>query len=183
MTATPTEEPDKALDCENSAQLLRELLAERDIARLHAHYAHLCDSGYPADEIADLFVAQGIWQSSPGDNLFRGSTEIRDHFSTASTAYPWALHLNVPLRIDISPDGQSARGVWYLLMPCVDATAAPPTGAWLAGRYDNSFLKTDAGWRYHHLHITFGLMSPHFTDWAHDRYGLNDVAPRTKEMN
>jgi hypothetical protein len=164
----------------NTAVQLYELLAEREIQRLHAHYAHLCDSGYPADEIAELFAPQGIWESSPCGKIFRGKSEIRDHFSTASDEYPWALHFNIPVRIDISPDGLSARGVWYLLMPCVDATGAAPTGAWLAGRYENAFVKVETGWRYDHLHITFGLMSPNSEDWAQDRYRLTNAQAHTK---
>ncbi|SDD12276.1 SnoaL-like domain-containing protein [Mycolicibacterium neoaurum] len=173
---------DDALDSEKCTAALRELLAEREIARLHARYAHLCDSGYPADEIADLFVEQGLWQSDPGGRVFRGRDQIRDHFGTASAGYPWALHVNALLHIDVSPDGLSARGAWYLLMPCVDATVAAPTAAWLAGRYDNTFVKTDAGWRYQHLHIRFGLMSPHSADWAQERHALAGAATGTEEI-
>ncbi|MFI7166346.1 nuclear transport factor 2 family protein [Rhodococcus erythropolis] len=152
--------------------LLEELSAERDVQRLHARYAQLCDAGYPAELIAELFVPEGIWEASPDVGSFKGQEQIRQHFENAAANYPWALHANIPLQIEVSHDGLTAHGVWYLLMPCIDTTTGVATGAWLAGRYDNDFVKVDGNWYYRHLRVHFGLMSPNHLDWARDRYTL-----------
>lgn len=151
---------------------IRELITERKIQRLHSRYAQLCDSGYPAQEIADLFTENGIWEARPQGAKYIGRQQIRDHFASADASYPWALHLNIPLQIDVAPNGQSACGTWYLFMPCTDATTGTLASAWLAGRYDNNFVSTDDGWKYSHLRITFGLMTPHLNDWSGDRFDL-----------
>lgn len=151
---------------------IAELLAEREIRRLHGRYAQLCDSGYPPDEIAELFVPDGVWEARPDVGIHRGRDAIRAHFANAHESYPWALHVNVPVQIDVAPDLRSAHGVWYLLMPCVTATGPARAGAWLAGRYDNDLVRVDGGWKYAHLRVTFGLMTSHHRDWAADRLEL-----------
>jgi len=148
---------------------LAELLAERAINRLQLQYSALCDQGFPADLIADLFTADGVWESTPGRTVV-GRAAIIEHFQAAGPTYPWSMHLNIPLGVDLDPGGESARGAWHLLMPCIDRTGGRPVAGWLAGRYDNTFVRQDGCWRFQHLRIRFELMTPHLADWAVDRY-------------
>ncbi|MEV8150955.1 nuclear transport factor 2 family protein [Arthrobacter sp. NPDC080073] len=153
--------------------MLAELKAEREINRLQAYYGQLCDRGYPPEEIAALFTDAGIWQSSPNGRRLQGSSAIASYFGGADELYPWALHVNVPLGVELSDDGLSARGSWYLLMPCVDNTTGHKTAAWLAGRYDNEYVREEGKWLFSSLHVSYGLMTQHLTDWAANRFALN----------
>lgn len=148
---------------------LAELLAEREINRLQLLYSALCDQGFPADQIADLFTVDGVWESEPGRRV-TGRSAIVEHFRDAGPNYPWSMHINIPLGVDLDPDGHRARGAWHLLMPCVDRTLGRPVAGWLAGRYDNIFVRQDGRWRIQHLRIHFELMAPHLADWAGDRF-------------
>lgn len=151
---------------------LRRLEHRVAIEELHGRYAELCDQGFPPDRIADLFVADGVWESAPNGVTRRGRDEIAEHFRVAGAAYPWALHVNVPVRITLAEDERHATGVWYLLMPCVDETGGTARAGWLAGRYDNEFVWRDGCWRYRRIHVDFGLMAHHLGDWSQDRYSL-----------
>jgi hypothetical protein len=146
-------------------RFLLELRAERDIARLQARYSALCDDGFPPDRIAELFALDGVWESSPSGVRCVGRTEIAAHFEAAGPLYPWSMHINVPLGVDLADDGRTAEGAWHLLMPCVDRS-----GGQLAGTYRNTFVLDGDRWRFQHLRIVFELMTPHLTDWAVDRF-------------
>lgn len=153
-------------------RLLLELRAERDIARLQATYSALCDDGFPPTQISDLFVEDGVWESSPLDVRCEGRSQIAEHFATAGPMYPWSMHINVPLGIDLAEDGRTAHGSWHLLMPCTDRSSGEEQAGWLAGTYRNTFVLIDDAWRFQHLRVAFELMTPHLTDWAANRFGL-----------
>lgn len=151
---------------------LESLLHRAEIAELQARYGALCDAGYPPDEIASLFVEDGVWESEPNGVLRRGRREIAKHFADIGPTYEWAMHINVPLHVQVADDQLSAVGAWYLLMPCVEGGVDSRHAAWLAGRYDNEFVFRDGEWMFTRIHITFGLMSSHMSDWAVDRFSL-----------
>lgn len=155
--------------------VLERLRHRIEIEELHAHYAELCDQGFPPEEIAGLFAEDGTWESSPHGVLRRGREEIAAHFRTAGRRYPWSLHVNVPIRITVAENERRATGTWYLLMPCVDRSSGPAAAGWLAGRYDNEFERHKGRWRYRRLHIAFGLMAHHVSDWSQDRYSLGSA--------
>jgi ketosteroid isomerase-like protein len=121
---------------------------EAAIVRLKARYARACDAGYDAAAIAELFVADGVWD---GGDLFgraEGRDAIRDHFAGASERITWALHFTLNPLIEVAADGRSATGSWYLWQPCTRRRAGGDQGAWLAGTYDDTYLRTDDGWRF-----------------------------------
>jgi hypothetical protein len=151
---------------------LKALLHKTEITELQARYGALCDAGYPPDEIASLFVEDGVWQSEPNGVLCRGRREIAAHFASIGPDYAWAMHINVPLHVRVADDQRSAVGAWYLLMPCVEGDVSTRQAAWLAGRYDNEFVFRDGEWMFNRIHISFGLMSGHLADWAVDRYSV-----------
>ncbi|MDQ7876509.1 nuclear transport factor 2 family protein [Microbacterium sp. QXD-8] len=151
-------------------RLLFELRAERDIARLQARYSALCDDGFPPAAIGELFVEDAVWESSPHGVRCEGRAQIAAHFESAGPMYPWSMHINVPLGVDVAGDGDTADGAWHLLMPCIDRSTGAVTAGWLAGKYLNTFVRVDGEWRFQHLRIAFELMTPHLTDWAVDRF-------------
>lgn len=149
------------------------LTAERDINKLQAQYGALCDDGYPSSAIANLFVPDGIWERrSEKDShgaIYRGRGEISENFERAPKRFPWALHINIPRGVTVADDGVSATGSWHIVMPCIVNGDLEQFGAWVAGRYENDFVKTDGAWYFKHMRMHYSLMVPKTRDWADDR--------------
>ena len=140
---------------ENLDSRLRALEAEAAIVRLKARYARFADDGYDAEGIAGLFVSDGVWD---GGDLFgraEGVDAIRAHFAHASDWIPWALHFTLNPIIDVSADGRSATGSWYLWQPCLRRRSASPVPvlSWLAGTYADTYALTTEGWRFRHVEV------------------------------
>jgi hypothetical protein len=134
---------------------LGKLEAEAAIVRLKARYARFADAGYDADGIAGLFTPDGVWD---GGDLFgraEGVEAIRAHFAHASDWIPWALHYTLNPIIDVSDDGRSATGSWYLWQPCLRkrSWAPMPVLSWLAGTYADVYERTADGWRFRHVEV------------------------------
>ena len=137
-------------DLRRRVQRLEDLEA---IRRLKARYARYCDAGYDPEGIAGLFVEDGVWD---GGDLFgraEGTEEIKAHFRGASSRIPWALHFPLVPDIDISDDGTTATGTWYLWQPCTVNRSTGPVGAWLVGTYRDRYVKVEGEWRFLELRV------------------------------
>lgn len=129
-------------------RLLR-LEAIEDIRRLKMRYARLCDSGYPADALSELFVEDSVWDGGESLGRYEGIDEIRQFFTNSPARIAWAMHYCVASDISVDPDLTSATGSWYLLQPLTrfgDAT-------WLMGVYYEEYLRTDDGWRFKNVRL------------------------------
>jgi hypothetical protein len=122
------------------------------IRALKIRYARFCDDNYDPDGIASLFVDDGVWD---GGELFgrrQGVEEIREHFRGAPSRIPWALHFTLApeITLDGGPGPQRrALGTWYLWQPCTRRSAAgTEREAWLAGSYDDRYVKVDGQWKF-----------------------------------
>lgn len=149
---------------------LEQLVAEQDINEVQRQYSALCDQGFPADDLAEFFAENAIWESSPNRVVVQGRHAIGAHLHDAGQAYDWSMHINIPLGVTLAETGETARGKWHLLMPCTDRSGGEPHAGWLAGSYCNDFVRTYTGWKISHLRVTFQLVTPHLTDWAPNRF-------------
>ena len=67
----------------------------------------------------------------------------------------------------VDPDGQHARGHWHLFGPhtnrVFDAECGQKkdTAFWIAGKYDNEFVKVDGQWKFLKLRPIFWLRTPY----------------------
>lgn len=127
---------------------LQRLEDEAAIIRLKARYARACDAGYDADAIAGLFVDGGVWDGGELFGRAEGLDGIRAHFSGASQRITWALHFTLNPLIEVATDGRTATGTWYLWQPCTRRRSSGEVQAWLAGTYDDTYRRTDDGWRF-----------------------------------
>ncbi|WP_051791840.1 nuclear transport factor 2 family protein [Amycolatopsis jejuensis] len=148
---------------------------EEEIEALQRRYSDLCDEGYPGTLIADLFVADGIWENHPNGQAFEGRRAIAEHFSDGSQRFPWAVHINVPRWVEVDDSGDFATGEWFLIMPCAQMTAEGLAGGLYVGKYHNDFVRIDGCWMFERLRITFELMAPNSADWAQHRFSLLDA--------
>lgn len=66
---------------------LRRLEAAEQIQLLKARYCDLCDAGYPAAALCDLFTEDGVWDGAEM-GVFEGRDALRGFFSTCPTSCP-----------------------------------------------------------------------------------------------
>ena len=153
------------MELEELERRLHVLEDVEEIKRLKARYAALCDNNYECDGIAALFTPDGSWD---GGRLGRaeGREAIRAFFAKAPEAIPFAIHNVMNPLIEVS--GDSARGSWYLLQPLTMAKGN--RAAWLAGHYEEEYVRTAEGWRFRRLKFIPIFMTPYEEGWAKRKF-------------
>ena len=138
------------------------------IKRLKAKYAEYCDNGYNAEGMASLFTEDGVWDG----NVFgthQGREAIRKHIESFHPVILWALHFMVCPVIDVAPDGQTARGKWYLFEPATFAGLDDPNAkdaVIITARYDDEFVKQDGRWWFKKVGAHFDQISNLDQGWV-----------------
>ncbi len=147
-------------DVEQRLQVLEDV---EEIKKLKARYCACCDDSYDADGIASLFTEDGVWD---GDIRGRheGREAIRQFFKRASQRVPFAIH-NVMNPI-IEVDGDNAHGSWYLFQACTEGGQAK----WVAGRYEEDYVKINGRWYFKNLEVRFSFWTPYDRGWVKERY-------------
>lgn len=152
--------PDQTL-----AEKVDYLFAVEAIKQLKARYCRFCDSGYDPDGIATLFVEDGVWDGGALFGRHAGRDAIRTQFATASDRVRFAAHLVLNPVIQVA--GDTAKGRWWLLMPCtVAARDGTLEGRWLVAEYEDDYVCRDGAWMFQNLKIHAKYFSPHLEDWA-----------------
>ena len=147
-----------ATDIEKRLQRLEDIEA---IKQLIAKYAKAADhNGEPAmmsacftDDI--VWNANGIGGWSGRDAVVAGLRE------TCTVTLPWALHYMTQPVIDISEDGQSATGEYYLweLAKASQEDGNSNEDTWIGGWYESKFRKESNIWLFSHIELILKLMS------------------------
>jgi uncharacterized protein (TIGR02246 family) len=131
----------------NIEQRLQRLEDVREIEQLKFQYASYCDDNYNSEGIASLFTEDGSWVVDGEGGSMRGHAEIKAHFKALPAHISWALHFVTQPQIDISEDGQSATGRFYLFCVCtIDGEAVV-----LTLNYTNKFRKQNGKWLFEEL--------------------------------
>lgn len=148
-----------ANDTESRLQALEARMAvledERAIGRLKQDYAACCDAGYDLDGLRALFAPDGRWVAN-GYGEFNGPTRIRAYFEELAPTVAQVLHYITSPRVDVAPDGRTARGRFYLLCLCRssrpdDRSLIDPVV--ILGAYDDSFVKLEGRWLFQELRV------------------------------
>ncbi|MDP6591109.1 MAG: nuclear transport factor 2 family protein [Rhodospirillales bacterium] len=144
-------------------QQVTRLTAIEDIKQMKARYCGYCDDGYDPEGIADLFVEDGIWD---GGDFGRhvGTEAIKEFFRGVSSDIVFAGHL--VLNPIITVNGDSANGKWWLIMPCTTNLEGKKEARWLAGEYDDDYVKVDGRWLYKHLRLDLKFFAPYLDGWV-----------------
>ncbi|SVE52560.1 uncharacterized protein METZ01_LOCUS505414, partial [marine metagenome] len=95
-------------------QRLERMESIEQIRNLKALYCDLCDEGYDADALCDLFTENGVWD---GGRLgrFEGRERMHRFFTNMPNVMSFAIHHVTNSAIVLSDDGQSAEARWYLI--------------------------------------------------------------------
>lgn len=150
------------MDTDALEKRIRRLEDIEAIKALKARYCEYCDANYDPDGIASLFVEDGVWD---GGELGRaeGREKIRHFFRRAPEAFPFAIH-NVMNPI-IEVEGDRATGRWYLLQPCT-RRGEKDEAMWLAGRYEDEYVRVGGQWRFKHVSFVTRFLAPNDEGWA-----------------
>ena len=126
---------------------LSKLEAIESIKQLKARYALACDDMHNPDDVAALFVEDGVWEHD--SYVAHGREEIGQLFRQFGDMWQFSQHnmLN-PL---ITVNGDSAVGVWYILALFTDARSG--MSHWSALRYDDSYVKVGDEWLFSRLRV------------------------------
>ena len=127
----------------------------REIEQLKYRYARCCDGGYDLEGFRSIFVPDGTW-SANGYGEFRGHQAICDFFRELSQSVVTVLHYVTSPHITIAEDGQTATGTFYL--HCLVRSRHQLNRSLIdfvviMGVYNDTFVKTDAGWRFASINV------------------------------
>lgn len=138
-----------------------ELLDIHNCTRLIVRYTHMIDLGR-ADEIWELFAADGEWEFPAAGLAFRGQEEIRMKLAKSLAGSSW-LARHVCTNIDVVlTDADHATGLTYFInfrhvfdhpvdsAADLDREVAPIVPIRHVGEYVDRFVRTEAGWRIAH---------------------------------
>lgn len=142
---------------------LKRLEAAEQIRILKADYCDLCDAGYPADALSNLFTADGVWDGGEM-GVFEGRDAVHRFFTNMPKIMSFAVHHVTNSAVVVSDDATSARGRWYLLQT---ATLKESNEAvWLAAQYDDQLVYTDGGWAFRRVNLKSRFYTSHEAGWA-----------------
>ena len=122
------------------------------IKQLKVRYSHICDDMHNPDNIASVFVEDGIWES-PDFGKAIGHAAIRELFVNFQKMFSFSQHNMMNPLIEVN--GNHATGVWYIMGPW----NFTETGAkqWFALRYDDEYVKVNGQWKYKHLRVAMRM--------------------------
>jgi len=143
---------------------LARLEAAEQIRALKARYCELCDSGYDADNLAELFVEDAVWDGGSQLGRHEGREAICRFFQSMPAMISFAIHHVSNPFITVSDDAKSAKGRWYLFQT---ATTAPEGRAiWFAATYEDEYIRVGDSWFFKEVLLKRRFVAPYERGWA-----------------
>lgn len=140
--------------------------AVEEIRRLKHAYAALCDAGYPPDELASMFTADGVWDGGERFGVHRGRAGVRRFFAEIEAEVDFALHFMIGDSIVVADDCRTARGTWQLLELATMVVDGEPKPFWLIGIYDDEYRREPDGWKFASVRLEWRTQFNHADGWA-----------------
>jgi len=137
------------------------LEAIEEIKRLKARYSNVCDTGYDPDQITKLFTKDGVWEGGEF-GIATGHAALREMFEGLQKAVSFAQHNAMNPVIEVM--GDHAKGTWYLFCPYT--SRANNRACWIAGRYEDDYIKVDGEWKFQHLRAIIRMHARYDEGWA-----------------
>jgi hypothetical protein len=137
------------------------------IKQLKARYCAFCDDNYNPQGIASLFTQDGAWDG--GDlGKAEGHVAIIKFFERAPSAFSFAIHHVMNSIIEV--DGDRATGRWYLLQPLIRTRRDGEAAMWLAGRYEDEYVRIGREWKFKRLKFITHFLASYEEGWAKARH-------------
>jgi hypothetical protein len=143
------------------------------IKQLKYQYAGYCDNQYDPEGIASLFTPDGHWIVTGVGGEATGHEEIKKHFTALAKDIVWALHYVMAPEIEISSDGNSATGKFYLLCLCTIIRAndrSQKDAVILTGNYVDQFVKINGRWYFKELSGVIHQASQWTEGWVRQQW-------------
>src|SRR5262249_16807094 len=145
------------------AARLQRLEDIESIKQLKASYCAFCDDNYNPQGIASLFTDDGVWDG--GDlGTAEGHAAIIKFFERAPSAFSFAIHNVMNPIIEIDGDRASRR--WYLLQPLIRKSRNGEDAMWLAGRYEEEYVRIGGEWKFKRLKFITHFIASYEEGWA-----------------
>lgn len=149
------------------------------IAKLQARYIDYNDGGWKGgthlfpEAVADLFVADGVWEGPSGTARAVGREAIIELFRQFA-AVPFIVHCITNPIIEV--DGDTAHGEWHAIIP---TTMPDGLALWTIGKYINDYVRTAQGWKYQSLYFEAATVTPYDQGWGKVQFaGQHIVEPQ-----
>ena len=142
------------------------------IKNLKARYAYYCDHGYDADGMASLFVEDSLWTSNEF-GTYHGRQKIHAFQSRISSEILWALHFMICPVVNISDDGETASGSFYLIEFATMTRASDPKttdAVVMSAIYNDTFVRENGEWRFKTVSVEFHQVSDLEKGWVLQKF-------------
>ena len=149
------------------SRLLERLEAVEEIRTLKALYCRWADRGYDSAgedcaRFAALFSADAVWTGGSSARAV-GPAEIEER---CASFRPFAFHFVTNGFIEADLDNGSATGRWSVLST---QTGDDGDALWIAGTYDDAFVRTDERWRFSRVTFHPAFRTQYGDGWAKAR--------------
>jgi hypothetical protein len=134
-----------------------------NIKQLKARYCAFCDDNYNPQGIASLFTEDGVWDGGEHGKA-KGHDAIVKFFQRAPSVFSFAIHhvMNPIIKVQ----GDIATGRWYLLQPLTRKSREGETAMWLAGRYEDEYVRVGNEWKFKRLKFITRFLARYDEEWA-----------------
>ena len=173
------------MDINGMAARLQKVEDIIEIDRLEKIYGYYLDNGC-FKEVIDLF-SDATESVEVGDRgVFRGKAGVKRFFweylgrgGQPREPGEMAFHMQHQGVIDVTSDGQTAKGRWYCTMiQARSIEKGGPTRSVLGhGVYENEFIKEDGKWKFKKLVYSLHYRSPIAEGWAQTPMIAAGIAP------
>lgn len=153
-------------------QRLERLEDIKAIERLIVDYARGADHGNDPEMLSPLFTDDAVWEAK-GFGRYEGRDNVIKFLkAVAGDRVWWSLHFMISPKIDLAPDGKSAKLIWYLWEPATirDDETNEPEPHWITGVYDGEVVKTERGWLFRRITSGMNMISPGMEGWVKRRF-------------
>jgi hypothetical protein len=125
--------------------------------------------------LEDIESIKALSESGPF-GTFRGRDAIRAATEAFKKKIVWALHFMICPVVNVSDDGQSATGSWYLIQfatmtgPHQPGVPASRDAVVLSAVYNDTFVKENGEWRFKTVNIEFHQVSNLDEGWVRQQF-------------
>ncbi len=139
-----------------------------DIEAIKKLKARYCEAADRRSEEAFLgcFTADATWEGGSFGS-YQGRDAIQKLFRAIPDALSFAIHYVMNPQIEV--DGDRATGRWYLLEPCTMLEGGEQA-VWGAAYYEETYVRTEDGWKIATLDLSQQFWSPFEHGWAKQRF-------------
>jgi hypothetical protein len=117
-----------------------------------------------AEQIADTFTPDGVWDGGPGVGTATGRAAIAERLATSTLTFSRHLFVKPRIVVGVDGDGDRATGRWDLLTPC---TFADGSARWMCGVEDDTYVRSaDGEWLHGRMTLTTYFVAPATEGWG-----------------